>query len=288
MIIPIDVRARVSANLKWLLLFLIVLGCVIMYFNNIWFGVLANYRTAVSDSMLVTTIRNSVHTNMLNLYYINLDKSTERKDRFLSRLSDRWNPIRVDACSPKTMPKMISPMLCFTIVDTEYACLASHLKARHAAYQAGDEYAIIAEDDAIIRSDIDWELLMSTAPTGWDVLQLHTCCIPHHFNRTSLSLQDSSEVLWVQTSSIIPSAAFYIVSRDGMRKALQRFIGDDFDKSWDLIDKIDLTSSNVNCHADMALFNDMNRYICTQSFVTTEQGKSTIHWSHDAFMFGVQ
>ncbi len=260
---------------------------VVLYFNNIWFGVLARYEPVVVDSDLVATLARSTHTKQLDLYYINLRRSVDRNGRFLSRLSPAWNPIRIEADSPETMPEMKSPMLCFTIVDTEYACLASHLKARHAAYHSGAPYAIIAEDDAIIKKDIDWELLMATAPAGWDLLQLHTCCIPPHFNRTSLSLHDSDDTLWVKTGSIIPSAAFYIVSREGMRKALSQFIGD-FDKPWSEIHQIDLTSSKVNCHADMALFDGMDRYICTQSYVTTEQGKSTIHWSHDAFMFGVQ
>lgn len=274
-------------NFKWIIMLSLLISATMLYFNNIWFGVLANYEPVVTDSALVELISNSNHERLLNLYYINLSKSVDRRDRFLSRLSSTWNPIRIDAVSPSTLPKIISPMICFTIVDTEYACLASHLKARHTAYRNGDAYAIIAEDDAVIKNDIDWELLMATAPKDWDVLQLHTCCIPPQFNRTSLSLQDSDETLWVRTNSIIPSAAFYIVSRAGMHKALSQFIGD-YDKPWEQINQIDLTSTNVNCHADMILFNDMNRYICIQSFITTEKGKSTIHWSHDAFMFGVQ
>jgi GR25 family glycosyltransferase involved in LPS biosynthesis len=273
----------------YILIFILLLGCIIAYFNNKLYGLLANYKPIVVDSTLVELIHNSNHTQLLNLYYINLERSTDRKTRFLDRLNNNWNPIRVDACSPQTMPKIVSPMICFTITDTEYACLASHLKARHAAYRNQDRYAIIAEDDAIIKNNIDWELLMATAPPDWDVLQLHTCCIPqHNFNRTSLALRDSNEVLWVQTESIIPSAAFYIVSRSGMHKALQRFIGDDFDKPWEQINVLDLTLSNVSCHADITLFSDMNRYICTQSFVTTEQSTSTIGWAHDTFMFGVQ
>jgi GR25 family glycosyltransferase involved in LPS biosynthesis len=279
---------KIPPKIKWLLIFLIILLIFLWGFNNILFGLFANYRPVVVDNWLVHQVNNSIHTESLKLYYINLERSVDRKNRFLSRLNSNWNPIRVDACSPKTMPKIISPMVCFTITPNEYACLASHLKARHTAYRNGDEYAIIAEDDAIITNDIDWNLLMSTAPSGWDILQLHTCCIPPHLNRTSLSLHSSDEVLWVQTPSIIPSAAFYIVSRSGMYKALNRFIGEDFDKPWDQIKQLDLTPSSVSCHADIALFDNMHRYICTQSFVSTEKGKSTINWAHDTFMFGAQ
>lgn len=280
-------KYRIAIGLKYAVAFALVVSAIVLYFNNIWFGVLANYEVVVKDDRLVGMVGTSTHTTPLNLYYINLDRSVDRKQRFLERLAPAWVPIRVVADSPDTMPEMVSPAICFTIVDTEYACLASHLKARHMAYRNGEPFAIIAEDDAVITKDIDWELLMSTAPQGWDVLQLHTCCIPEHFNRTSLALHNSNDALWVKTDSIIPSAAFYIMSRAGMLKALTRFIGD-FDKPWEQIDRIDLTSSQVNCHADMALFNGMERYICMQSYVTTEQGKSTIHWSHDAFMFGVQ
>lgn len=267
--------------------FLSIIFCIIgliLYFNNIWFGVLTRFKPTVVNQELVSLIRNSKPMNKIDLFYINLDKSIDRRNRFLGRLASYWNPVRVHADTPLTMPKITSPLICFTIVDTEYACLASHLKARHMAYHQGLDYVIIAEDDAIIKQDIDWDFLISTAPKDWELLQLHTCCTPPHWNRKSMGMFEDDSTLWVSTDSIIPSAAFYVINRQGMYKNLDRFVKG-FEGPWRNV-SIDLSSSTVNCHADMTLFTGIKRYICTERFITTESGKSTIHWSHDAFMFG--
>jgi GR25 family glycosyltransferase involved in LPS biosynthesis len=193
----------------------------------------------------------------------------------------------VEACTPKTMPKFISPLMCSTVMDTEYACIASHLKAIHTAYMNNEKYAIIAEDDAMIIKDIDWNLLLKSAPNNWNLLQMHTCCIPFlHFDKKSNSYQNSSDILWVKTNNIIPSAAFYIINRVGMFILLNRFIPN-FNKNWDQITHIDLSLAEVNCQADLILFHNIERYICMQTYITIDDSPSTIHWSHN-FNYNIQ
>lgn len=275
--------------IKLIVIISILLIILFIYFGyNVMFPSLANYNPVVVNRELVDLVMKSQHRRLLNLYYINLEISTDRKYRFLNRLNDNWNPIRIDAISPVTLPKIIDPpFMCSIVTNAEYACLVSHLKARHTAYINGDQYAIIAEDDAVIKYDIDWELLIHTAPKDWDVLQLHTCCISPLINKKSLSMHNSDEILWVHTDSIIPSAAFYIVSRNEMQKTLNRFIGE-YNKPWEQINQIDLSSAKMLCHADLVLFDKVNRYICMQPLITTEKSKSTIGWLHDICMFNVQ
>lgn len=276
-------------NIKYYLLIfslsILALLLFINWSNGKYFSLFPVYEPVVVNSNLVSKINNSKHNNMHRIYYINLEKSKKRNENFLSKLDlNVWQPLRVDACSPQIMPKIISPSLCSAVINTEYACLASHLKAIHTAYMNGENYAIIAEDDAKIINDIDWKLLINSAPNNWDLLQMHTCCVV--FDKISQSYYDSPNILWVKTKNIIPSAAFYIISRKCMFYLLSKYMHN-FVKPWDQITYIDLRSSEVNCQADLILFHDIERYICTQSYITTDDSESTIHWLHN-FNFNIQ
>lgn len=218
------------------------------------------------------------------IYYINLDASKDRNARFLDRLEKTLIPIRVPAVTPETIPKLIKPSIkCITTIDTEYACLASHLKAIHKAYHDGREWAIISEDDAVINHNVDWLELIKSAPTNWDVLQIHTCCIPRNaFNKQTIFKNFSDENnLWVSTSDIVPSCAFYIINVSGMIKILSEYVRGHENNNWYDIDCIDLRSTKINCQADLILFHKLQRYVCTYQFVDVDKSKSTIHWTHD-------
>ena len=69
----------------------------------------------------------SKNSTMMNIYYINLEKSKDRNERFFSDLMDynTFNPIRIDAVSPETLPeiKKSSNFLNYFLKKTEDACM---------------------------------------------------------------------------------------------------------------------------------------------------------------------
>ncbi len=239
-----------------------------------------------TEMTVIKSVVTSRNDTLTNIYYINLTKSADRNHRFLSELDKTMNPIRVDAISPSTLPIIKKPLLkCRLMLDSEYACMASHLKAIHTAYHDNQSWAIIAEDDAIIKKNINWGRLVDSAPTDWDILQIHTCCVLQNKNNKQSFFKyfDDECNLWIQSNDIIPSAAFYIIRRSGIQKLLQKYVVGYENHNWNDIDKIDLRSSSIQCQADLLLFDQMKRYVCTYSLIDIDKSKSTIHWSHDAW-----
>lgn len=115
------------------------------------------------------------------LYYLNLDRHTQRRQYIGSHLA-HWgieNPTRVaaydgthddlGALTTGAYPKRMS--------TGEVACVLSHLKAIHQWYHSSTTpYAIIMEDDCELDVVSDWpftwEDFIARAPYDWDVIQL--------------------------------------------------------------------------------------------------------------------
>jgi hypothetical protein len=167
-------------------------------------------------------------------------------------------------------------------MKTEDACISSHLKAIHTAYHQNDQYALIAEDDSIIKN-INWNKLINSAPKDWEILQMHVCCLSATSgNQLQQHLKDEN-TLWIHTQDIIPSMAFYIINRDGMYKLLKQFVIGYQNPNWNDIVELDFTSARVNCQADLLLFDIINRYVCAYPFVDIYDTDSTISWTHTKY-----
>src|SRR5690606_33782236 len=129
-------------------------------------------------------------------YWINLSSNSDRADfmRERFRKSDVIN-IRVDATSPKTLPRCLLPpghKAGNSLV--EYACLASHLKAIKLAYESGASAALILEDDMCSLADYQYSAIADSAPLDWEILQLFTSNINtvtlHH------TIYSKYKILW--------------------------------------------------------------------------------------------
>jgi Glycosyltransferase family 25 (LPS biosynthesis protein) len=265
-----------------LALLLVAFFIVILRVSSVYFAWYIRSSVIDTDQAVIDDIIRSTNTTPTPIYYINLPESVERNNMFLSSLDDSMIPMRIDAVSPKTLPKIKKPLKCFTVMDTEYACLSSHIKAIHSAYHNDDQWAIIAEDDAVIKQNIDWGRLIASAPDDWELLQLHTCCIPKNpqNKRSFIRHFHDNANLWLGSNDIVPSAAFYVINRSGMLQLLSRHVVGFEQSNWDNI-SLDLTSSQVNCQADLLLFNGIQRYICTVPFIDIKKSKSTISWTHN-------
>lgn len=235
-----------------------------------------------TDYETISRILESQNQTPVDVYYINLASSKDRNRRFISHLHHSLNPIRIEAVSPATLPAIRSPLLCSTVVATEYACLASHLKAIHRAYHDNKQCAIIAEDDALMRKNIDWQMLMDSAPADWEILQLHTrIMFKRLFNPKLWSLFDRKDNLWAYSGDIVPSCACYIIRRGAMRKLLLKYVVGYESPRWSDVQMLDFRTTKLNCQADLMLYHDMIRYLCTYPLIDIAESKSTIHWIHD-------
>lgn len=225
---------------------------------------------------------NSKLTHSLNLYYINLDKSINRKNRFLKRLPQYINPIRIKAVEPDTLPIIKSKLSCILNNKKILSCSASHLKAIHKAFHDRNNITMICEDDMIILKNINWYNLSNLAPSDWEIIQLHTCCLPTATkNYNPIYKYNNSNTLFIKaTHNMIPSAACYLINRRGMIKLLQRYIPNYLESNWNNIKLIDFSYHKFACEADHILFYNLNRYVCTKILIDVDGIDSTLHPSH--------
>jgi GR25 family glycosyltransferase involved in LPS biosynthesis len=235
----------------------------------------------------INEIVSSKNSTMMNIYYINLEKSKDRNQKFLNELMNynTFNPIRICAVSPETLPeiKKSSNYKNSFLKKTEDACMASHFKAIHTAYHNNEEYALICEDDAIL-DNIDYRKLISTAPDDWEILQLHFLGSTNFLSYTDKRIQnlfDNKNVLWINTKNL-SSTLSYIINRKAMYRILSQFVVGFENSNWNEIIALDYTSTNSICVADCLLYEFLNRYACIYPFVNIDEShKSTIDSSHD-------
>lgn len=270
-------------KLRFILVLCLVLYIIVYFYKWRYYYHFKEFQHDMDKILCMYTSRLHIP---IDLYYINVtncEKSRAREQRLLDRLS-RFKyivPHRVDAITPSTLPKMILTNRCIFETKLVNACAVSHLKAIHTAYHNANEIAIIAEDDIIILRDINWYYLASLAPLDWDVLQLHTIAVMGStvsFNR--IYQYKDTNILWLQTDHKISSAAFYIINRRGMQKILEAYVPNYEDPNWDHIDVIDLRKEKNGCAADMIVYDQVRRYICTHPFVNVESLDSTLHEDH--------
>jgi GR25 family glycosyltransferase involved in LPS biosynthesis len=247
--------------------------------------VLFNYQKTIIyfevDKNELGDFRNSNSNKLTNIYYINVDKSIDRNNRFLSRLYPTINPIRISAITPNTLPIILKPKLCDGCTDTEFACTLSHLKAIYTAYINNEKYAIIMEDDAIILRNFNWDKLINLAPDNWEILQIHTTCVPFttSFYHPIFKYRHTNK-LWIKSSNFMASCACYIVSKKGMEKMISLYlknidnysIDDYFNKN----NTLDWKDIKTTCQADGLIYNHFNKFVCTQMLIDVENFDSDI------------
>ena len=119
------------------------------------------------------------------VYWINLDRSTERRENMLVLLKDhtfdgmaKHRVKAYDGGDPDDENKMkkIIDMTYPGVTVKEYACVLSHLKAILTFSKSNHEYALILEDDVTLEYKPYWKITMQdcirNAPEDWEILQL--------------------------------------------------------------------------------------------------------------------
>lgn len=264
-------------NIQLFFIIILTFTLLLIYFIHIkLYDLVFTYDTAIPlTSLNLEQLYNyNQQINKINLYYINMDKSVERKQRFLSRMTqfNNYNIIRIQAVTPKDLPNynIQSNLLCSSLMKPEeFGCTLSHLKAIETAYNNNDQYALITEDDLIINKNINWEYLISQSPTDWDIIQLFV------FPTFQIMNNAKNEILkdnWlVKTNIYCPSTVCYLISRQGMNKLLTKFVDNKTNSKTIMLNKHDRY-----CLADNLIYHNLNRYYCPISFVGAEEFDSTI------------
>lgn len=217
------------------------------------------------------------NVNMLpHIFYINMNKSKDRNDRFIMRLKDKPYVLRrIEAITPETLNnKLIKlPEHCKQ-TDAELSCSLSHLKAIHVAYHTQLDYALIMEDDMYFIKNPDWEALINSAPKNWELLQLFTL---------NTDVYNKIELTWDEHERKMYSTGAYVINRDGMEKLLEQFVPEYKKENWDEISTINFENVLVECIADFFIYYHLKTYVYSDILFNTEGIDSEIHSEHLPF-----
>jgi GR25 family glycosyltransferase involved in LPS biosynthesis len=209
------------------------------------------------------------------IYWINLDRSTERRNNmeniFADGSFDNIEKIRFPAIDGKN-ENLVDSILDVpkkSISYVEYACLLSHLEAIHTFLNSDYENALIMEDDVTLDFKKYWKKdlkeIIDNAPMDWEIIMLTYISnkIPEEeyiFNRNEY---------W--------SAMAYIINKKGAKRLIENtYIDNKY--------KID---PSINNESDQYIFQKINTYVYKYPYFIYKYGEnSTLHQSavkrHDA------
>lgn len=210
------------------------------------------------------------------IYYINLDKATDRKKRFIKNNESHFKLNRIKAISPNDNfyknVNIIKPLHCNN-TDLEICCSLSHLKALHKAYHDNTDFALIMEDDMYFLKYPNWKDLINSAPSDWDILQLYTI---------NTTIYKTKNINWIvhNLGDHFSSCGAYLVNKKSLEKILNKFIPNYKNPDWNAIKTINLTKSNALCLADYLLYQNVKTYVHTNILLNTEGWDSYIHPEH--------
>ena len=237
--------------------------------------------------------------NKLPIYYINLDRSPDRK-KFMEDQFKLYNlPFtRIKGVDGKTLNSkkgMIEKNLYYKnnykVVDWKknknmniLGCTLSHLKAIITAYENGDEMALIFEDDTSLALCPFWkenlQEQIKKLPKDWGAFNLAT-------NRKEC-MQSKQKILPFSKFKCCCCAA-YIVNRKGMNDILRDLYTFDDNGGFITLDKTNHRNSSVDHHliSDWFIYNRTNSYTYNDTplfFQYIIGNKSTIHRKNNKMM----
>jgi GR25 family glycosyltransferase involved in LPS biosynthesis len=264
----------------WLYLFigsLLILAPItiwIIFFKNNTFKILQKYESYIEK------YSNKFKDFKYPVYYINLDKSIERRNQTEKELSKITNNItRIPAIDGSKIKNKFGDTVDSISFKSDYdidnlksiACTLSHIKAIHQAYNNGDNIAMICEDDIYTepyKTSFSIEEIVNNAPKNWEILQLHTGNIDifKNLSMNELNYKKFEDKNW--------SFASYLINRNGMKKILQ-IVGYPYH-----IKYIDLNFPE-HLVADVYIPNIVNTYtVLPFPFTVKIKGESTVQHGH--------
>lgn len=217
---------------------------------------------------------------MINLYYINLDRSIERNDNMIKQLKDikEINYSRIKAIDGNIEGEVESILKIpehNKISRSCLGCTSSHLKAIKKAHNEGLDEVIIIEDDidlTILRNCTE-EIneLWDNAKHNTDILQIHTHSgnvvkdLYYTYKKRTYSFitktNGEHKGLWGTTG--------YIINKKGIDKIMSLFCDKEKRFNFDSYDKYPLI-------ADLILYIICTTKVVDIPFINTQNFESTI------------
>jgi GR25 family glycosyltransferase involved in LPS biosynthesis len=245
-------------RIGYIFLFLLLLGFFIVV---IYFGVTNENMEEVHKTLeiqldMLAKIPDKIYEIPYKIYYINLDRSTERR-AFMEAQFEKYHVDyqRVSAVDGQTLD--ITKYKHNHLTKYEIACSLSHYNAIKMAYDEGNENAIIMEDDCHFGVVKLWkepiEETLKDVPSDWEVIQLFTTLTNHR----------KYSPVKVSTSTVC-----YMINRKGMEKILQYFQ-----------DQKILSVSDVYLYDETKAYTLFPSLFITSDFILP----STIHHQHQNF-----
>ena len=215
-------------------------------------------------------------------YYINLDRSTERRESIENEFRDYdvKNYERIKACDSKGIKNIgggkfddieFENKFYKNISLNEFSCTCSHLKAIKKAYDDGEEMAIIMEDDLKFTLNPYWlkplKDIIENLPEDLEVLQLAsqhygTLDLWNFLKKREIKTDYKKVELIHRKKELYTCAICYLITRKGMKK-----IHDTFYKNSKLIFP---NYKEKNIVIDTGVFDFMNTYSLSPPFFLTD------------------
>jgi GR25 family glycosyltransferase involved in LPS biosynthesis len=209
------------------------------------------------------------------IYYINLERSSERRTEIESVLSDSaFNNIpkhRINATDGKVPAKMYESLGEYTkqpdTSDYEYACLISHLDAIKEFNKSEHKIALVLEDDASLEFKKYWRKsikdVIKNAPTDWELITLyHNCPSGKNFNDKEYEKHVYKKYAYTLA---------YIINKNGAHKFISSHIKNN---------KYALKNRPEHI-ADVYLYENIKTYVYKYPFfVMKSNNDSEIHSDH--------
>lgn len=184
------------------------------------------------------------------IYWINLEESTDRKQFMQQQLSNHKYPNqRISAIKPSQTPVVSKQK---RITKGEYGCLLSHCKCLQKIVTSNESYGIVMEDDIIMPFKVNFQKIIQSAPTDWEILQLFVIQ-PTQLTKLLQSYQEG--ILWEPWSYCNFSTGIYIINKKGAQKLLQTL---EYNES-----KINTDKFLYKAQADQVLYRNAITYTFT-------------------------
>lgn len=178
----------------------------------------------------------------LPVFYINRDRDVARLDSIRTYLSAAGLAAeRVTAVEGLAVPDQFRDYF-FTggtlhskLKPGEVGCYASHLLVMSRIVERDLDYALVLEDDAVVRPDICETIanVLSAVPEGWDLV--HICKDSNRAVKT-IAVLDGNRRL-IRYSRVPETTTGYLISRSGAKKFLKHSkrywpVDTDFRRPW--------------------------------------------------------
>ena len=218
-------------------------------------------------------------------YWINIEKCYDRRKYMEEQFNNKnIDNIRIEAETPETIKDYLIKRNPKSEAATqeELSCIISHLKAIKKGYEDGEQYFCIVEDDMVIEK-INFKKIftymkiaeesLKESGESIEILQLHTNGHPSVIKMYNEHFLKKNELIKIRDYDY-PSAGYYLISRQGAKKLLDKYVIDS--ASYDL--------SHKECEwsaADNIIYIAINSWILTYPIaISNVNYGSTIHPEH--------